>query len=237
VLDDTSRRRVVKYRYDSFFAARPSGRVAIGLDPLVVRVSVPAAARGTRYHAEVGLPAELRSVGAALVDVETQEIYDEDPDADRVALYAAVVPRGARPEVVAAIRPQRGGLPSAALGVACVVSAVLAVGALGGELRASVAGPPITVLLAASALFAGAVVRAGEHRMVQELFAGPRRALVVAGAAAVVAAGALAFELGGVVWIWRAAFAVALAATGVLALFVWRCRPDLRSWEYPWREP
>jgi hypothetical protein len=237
VLEDTSRRRVVKYRYDSFFAARPSARVAVGLDPLVVRVSVPAAARGARYHAEVVLPGELRSVGAALVDTDAQEVYDEDPEADRVALYAAAVPRVGRPEVVVATRPQRGGLPSAALGVACVVSAVLAVGALGGQLRAAVAGPPIAVLLAASALFAGAVVRAGEHRMVQELFAGPRRALVVAGAAAVIAAAALAFELGAVLWIWRAAFAVALVATGVLALFVWRCRPALRRWEYPWREP
>ena len=57
--------------------------------------------------------------------------------------------------------------------------------------------------------------------MVQELFAGPRRALVAAGLAAVVAAAALAFQFGAVTSIWRAALAVALAATAVLALFVW----------------
>ena len=236
VLDDTARRRIVKYRYDSFLAARPGWRVAVGLDPLVIRLSVPAAARGARYHAEVALPEELRSVGAALLDDETGEVHDEDPDADRVALYAADVPLGARPEVVVAIRPQRRGLPSAALGVAVVVCLVLASGAFGGRLSAAVAGPPIAVLLAASAVFAGAVVRAGEHRMVQELFAGPRRALVAAGMAAVIAATALAFQFGAVTWIWRAAFAVALAATAVLALFVWRCRPNLRIQEYPWRQ-
>ena len=236
VLDDTARRRIVKYRYDSFLAARPGWRVAVGLDPLVIRLSVPAAARGARYHAEVALPEELRSVGAALLDDETGEVHDEDPDADRVALYAADVPLGARPEVVVAIRPQRRGLPSAALGVAVVVCLVLASGAFGGRLSAAVAGPPIAVLLAASAVFAGAVVRAGEHRMVQELFAGPRRALVAAGMAAVIAATALAFQFGVVTWIWRAAFAVALAAAAVLALFVWRCRPNLRIQEYPWRQ-
>jgi hypothetical protein len=237
VLDDTGRRRIVKYRYDSFLAARPGWRVAVGLDPLVIRLSVPAAARGTRYHAEVGLPEEVRSVGAALVDEETGDVHDEDPDADRVALYAADVPLGSRPEVVVALRPQRRGLPSAALGVALVVCLVLASGAFGGRLSAAVAGPPIAVLLAASAVFAGAVVRAGEHRMVQELFAGPRRALVAAGMAAVVAATALAFQFGAVTWIWRAAFAVAFAATAVLALFVWCCRPNLRIQEYPWEQP
>src|SRR3954452_16801637 len=237
VLDDTGRRRIVKYRYDSFVAARPGWRVAVGLDPHVIRLSVPAAARGARYHAEVALPEELRSVGAALLDDETGEFHDEDPVADRVALYAADVPLGARPEVVVAIRPQRRGLPSAALGVAVVVCLVLAAGAFGGRLSAGVAGPPIAVLLAASAVFAGAVVRAGEHRMVQELFAGPRRALVAAGLAAVVAAAALAFQFGAVTWVWRAAFAVTLAAVAVLSLFVWRCRPNLRIQEYPWGEP
>ncbi|HWT21865.1 MAG TPA: hypothetical protein VN213_00005, partial [Solirubrobacteraceae bacterium] len=156
VLEDTGRRRVVKYRYDSFLSARPGWRVATGIDPLVIRLSVPAAARGARYHAEVALPEELRSVDAALVDEESGDVHDRDPEADRVALYAADVPLGTRAEVVVAIRPQRRGLPTAALGVASVVSVVLAAGALGAELRAAVAGPPIAVLLAASALFAGA---------------------------------------------------------------------------------
>jgi hypothetical protein len=234
VLDETGRRRVVKYRYDSFLSARPGWRVAAGVDPLVVQLSTPSAARGARYHAEVVLPYELRSVGAFLVDEEAGVVYDEDPDADRAALYAAAVPRDAQPAVVVAIRPQRRGLPGAAFGVACVISAVLAAGVAAGELRAAVAGPPITVLLAASALFAGAVVRAGEHRMVQELFAGPRRALVVAGLAAVSAAGALAFELEADEWVWRVACAVSLLATAMLALFVLRSRPALRTRGYAW---
>jgi hypothetical protein len=237
VLSDSGRRRVVKYRYDSFLAARPDWRVAGGISPLVIRLGVPAAARGARYHAEVVLPYELRSVGAALLDEEADAVYDEDPDADRVALYAAAVPRGARPRVDVAIRPQRRGLPSAALGVACVVTAVLGAGVAAGELRAAVAGPPITVLLAASALFAGAVVRAGEHRMVQELFAGPRRALVVAGLAALAAAAALAFELDAAEWVWRGACVVSALATATLALFVFRSRPALRARVYPWTEP
>ena len=233
VLAETGRRRVVKYRYDSFLSARPGWRVAGGIDPLVIRLSVPSAARGARYHAEVVLPEELRSVRAALLDEEAGVVYDADPAADRVALYAAAVPRDALPTVEVAIRPQRRGLPGAALGVACVVTAVLAAGVAAGELRAAVAGPPITVLLAASALFAGAVVRAGEHRMVQELFAGPRRALVLTGLSAVTAAAALAFEFEAAEWVWRVALGFSVLATMILALFAFRSRPSLRSSGYP----
>jgi hypothetical protein len=223
LVDGVDRRRVMKFRYDAFLSAR-AARLAPGLD---IRLDAPGAA-GVSYHAEVLLPDELRSVGSVLADRATDELYDEDAEADRVSLHGLEVPRDAEPEIVVSARPERRGFPNAALGVGLVVSAVLAVGALMGDIDAAVAGPPISVLLAASALFAGAVVRAGEHRMVGVLFAGPRVALVLVGVAAVAAATALAFELEAREWMWRAACLVSLAATAVLAVFQRRCVPTVR---------
>jgi hypothetical protein len=223
LVDGADRRRVIKLRYDSFLAAQPS-RLAPNLQ---IRLEVQGAA-GVNYHAEVVLPEELRSVTSLLADGASDELFDEDGEADRVSLHTDEIPRDAEPEIVVSARPERRGFPTAAAGVGLVVSAVLAVGALMGDLDAAVAGPPISVLLAASALFAGAVVRADEHRLVAALFAGPRRALVLVGVAAVVAATALAFEVEALEWVWRAALAASLAATVVLVAFQRRCVPTVR---------
>lgn len=228
---DVGRRRVIKYRYDSFLSVTPGWRQSLGIDPLVVSMSTPAAAGAVSYHAEVVPPEELRSVGATLLDAETATIFDTDPEADRVALHASDIPPDARPEVEVAIRPEQQGFPNAALGIGAVVSAVLVVGSLAGDLDRVGGGPPITVLLAASALFAGAVVRAGEHRMVQVLFSGPRRALVLTGLSAVLAAAALGFNLASLEWVWRASAALSLVATLILVVFHRRCRPTIRPLE------
>lgn len=231
LVGDVGRRRVVKYRYDSFLSVTPGWRQSLGLDPLVVRMPTPVAAGAVSYHAEVVPPEELRSVGAKLLDADTEAVLDADPEADRVALHASAIPRDARPEVEVAIRPEQQGFPNAALGIGVVVSAVLVVGSLAGDLDRVSGGPPITVLLAASVLFAGAVGRAGEHRLVQVLFSGPRQALVLTGLSAVLAAAALGFDVPGLEWVWRFSALTSLVATLILVVFHRRCRPTIRPLE------
>jgi hypothetical protein len=100
-----------------------------------------------------------------------------------------------------------------------------------GDLRADVAGPPVSVLLAGSAIFAGAVSRAGEHRVVRATYVGPRVALLAVAVTALAAAAALAFDLGRdeVRWTWAAAAVVSVLATVALARFWKMSRPIVRG--------
>lgn len=232
VIDDVDRRRVLKYAYDSFYS--PSGntlRQKLGWEPLVVSLAIPSAARAASFHAEVVLPEELRSVGAYVVDRATGELFGEDGEADRVAVHAPDVPAAAQPELLIGVAAERAGFPSAALGTGMVVSLLLAIGAIAGDLRADVAGPPVSVLFAASAFLAGAIARTGEHRVVQAMFVVPRLLLLLIAVAALAAAAVLAFELGAdtVCATWIASAVLSVVATAALARFWQACRPNVRT--------
>jgi hypothetical protein len=232
VVGQIDRRRVLKYAYDSFYSpAATTWRRWLGWEPLVIELEVPSAARAASFHAEVVVPEELRSIAAFVVDPHTGEVLGADGEADRVAIHAPAVPAAAAPRLVMGVAAERAGFPSAALGVAIVAGALLAFGAIVGDLRADVAGPPVSVLLAGSAIFAGAVSRAGEHRVVRATYLGPRIALLAVAVAALAAAAALAFDLGrdAVRWTWAAAAIVSLVATVALARFWKVSRPIVRD--------
>jgi hypothetical protein len=222
VVDRIDRRRLIKFSYDSFYSpAAATWRRRLGWEPLVIELEIPSASRAASFHAEVVVPEELRAVAALIVDGGSGNVLGADGEADRVAIHAPAVPAAAAPQLVMGVAAERAGFPSAALGVAIVASALLLFGAIVGDLRAAVAGPPVSVLLAGSAIFAGAVSRAGEHRVVRATYVGPRVALLAVALAALAAAAALAFDLGRdeVRWTWVGAAIVSLVATVVLARF------------------
>jgi hypothetical protein len=232
VVDRIDRRRVLKFAYDSFYSpAATTWRRWLGWEPLVIELEVPSAARASSFHAEVVVPEELRAIAAFVVDARSGEVLGADGEADRVAIHAPDVPAAAAPQLVMGVAAERAGFPSAALGVAMVASALLLFGAIVGDLRAAVAGPPVSVLLAGSAIFAGAVSRAGEHRVVRATYVGPRLALLSVAVAALAAAAVLAFDLGRdeVRWTWAAGATVSLLATVALARFWKVSRPIVRN--------
>jgi hypothetical protein len=176
------------------------------------------------------VPEELRALAAFVVDAGEGDILGADYDADRVAIHAPHVSAAAEPQLVMGVAAERAGFPSAALGVAIVASTLLLLGAAVGDLRAAVAGRPVSVLLAGSVIFAGAVARAGEHRVVRAMFLGPRLALIAVAVAALAAAAILAFDLGrdAVRWTWLGTAIVSLLATIALARFWKVSRPTVR---------
>lgn len=225
-LGEPDRRHIVKYAYESFMAITPSLRQTLGLAALEIRLSTPTAASGTSYHAEVVIPEELRAVRAALVDERGHE-HDSEDNVDRVALYGARIPPRSRPAVRVWLRPERQGFPNAAAAIAVVVCLLLAAGGWFADLNPAIAGPPVTIALAGSALFAGAVSRVGEHRVVHLLYRGPRILLALVGLLALGAAGALAFGADEVETWWRVASIATACLAGILVLFAMQSRPTI----------
>jgi hypothetical protein len=193
-------RRVLKYAYDEHL--QPAGQASrprrlgrrLGWSPLVVDVDVSTAAHTASYHAEVVVPEELR-LDAWIVDERTEELLSTDIEraVDRASLHAPHVALDAEPLLVAAIVPERADLPTLAFATSAVTSLLLLIGAAFADLSTRTAGSAVALVLAGSVLFATAVARTGEHRLVRGIFAGPRWLLSIVALAALTAAASVAF--------------------------------------------
>lgn len=194
--DDVAKRRVLKFSYEEAFeTAKPDVLERLGWRPLLVGLDAPGASRGASYHAEVVIPEELRFEACFLYDDETGRTFADDGSADRAALYAARVPLGARTKLLFGLKAERTSFPIVGATIAWINALLLLAGVLVGDLDPERADSAVAVLLAASAVFAGAIARSGEHRVVQVFFAGPRLLLAVAALSALAAGGALAYGL------------------------------------------
>ena len=227
VVDDIGRRRVLKFGYDEQAEERRPvpQRLAegAGITPLVLTMDVPAAGRTASYHAEIVIPEELRIDVAVLYDEDTLTIHAVDQNADRGAVHAPGFDSNARAMLVVFLRVQREGLPTIALAVATVTAVVLIIGAWlvdvpTGAARSTATGATITILLAAQALFVGAIAQRGEHRLVRRLFFLSRALLVMTALMALSAAAVLAFNQSteAVDRVWKVAAGVTVATTGIL---------------------
>jgi hypothetical protein len=226
--DDVNVRRVLKFSYEEpLETAKPGILERLGWRPLLVGIDVPGASRGASYHAEIVVPEELRFETSFLYDMDNDEVYAEDEEADRAALHAARVPLGARTALLFGLRAERTGFPVMGCTIAWITGLLLLAGATVGELDPERADSAATVLLAASAVFAGVIARSGEHRMVQALFAGPRLLLLVTALSALCAAGALAFGLSScaVDIIWWITAVMSLTAAAMLTITLLAARP------------
>jgi hypothetical protein len=189
VLNDVTKRRVIKFAYDEPLA-RP-GRWEHFYD-------APGCTEAASYHAEVDVPDELRARTTEMIDDFTGVVLATGPrDADRPAIHY-VADAGARvdPGLSVSYGTERGRFLVPAALVAWVISLGLALPWLFADLGAlaTSGGPAIAVLLSSSALFSGLVLRSGEHPLVRLVLAPYRLCLAAATVAAVVAGGALAFR-------------------------------------------
>lgn len=226
--DDVSKRRVLKFSYEEpLEIAGPGVLEWLGWRPLLVEMEVPGVSRTASYHAEVVIPEELRFEACLLYDMDTDEVYAEDEEADRAALHAARIPLGARTALLFGLRAERAGFPVMGCVIAWITGLLLLGGVVVGDLDPDRADSAASVLLAASAVFAGVVARSGEHRFVQALFAGPRLLLVTTAVSALCAAGALAYGLSScaVDIIWSAAAGISLVVAMMLTVTFFAARP------------
>jgi hypothetical protein len=213
VVNDVSRRRVIKFAYDEPLG-RP-GRHAHFYD-------APGCTEAASYHAEVDVPDEMRARTTELVDNMTGAVLAAGPrDADRPAVYF-VADTGRRLEPGLSVRygTERGRFLVPAALVAWVIALELALPWLLADLSrlAVQAGPAIAVLLSSSAVFSALVLRSGEHPLVRLVLAPYRLCLAAATVAAVVAGSALGFRAGAGVleWSWGLGALAAAVAAGIL---------------------
>jgi hypothetical protein len=215
VLNDVTRRRVIKFAYDEPLA-RP-GRWQHFYD-------APGCTEAASYHAEVDVPDELRARTTEMIDDFTGAVLATGPrDADRPAIHY-VADAGVRvdPGLSVSYGTERGRFLVPAALVAWVISLGLALPWLFADLGAlaTSGGPAIAVLLSSSALFSGLVLRSGEHPLVRLVLAPYRLCLAAATVAAVVAGGALAFRASsGMLEItWGVGALVAIRAASILTV-------------------
>jgi hypothetical protein len=213
VVNDVSRRRVIKFAYDEPLG-RPGRHVHF--------YDAPGCTEAASYHAEVGVPDEMRARTTELVDNMTGAVLAAGPrDADRPAVYF-VADTGRRLEPGLSVRygTERGRFLVPAALVAWVIALELALPWLLADLSrlAVQAGPAIAVLLSSSAVFSALVLRSGEHPLVRLVLAPYRLCLAAATVAAVVAGSALGFRAGAgaLEWSWGLGALVAAAAAGIL---------------------
>jgi len=227
VVDNVETRRVLKYRYEQSLTWRAVARIPqrLGWEPLVIATEAPEASRAASYHAEIEIPEELRIDGSFIHDAKTPTIYAIDGEADRAALHAPSVPIGSRPRLTFGVRLERSGFPTVAMATAWITALILVLGACFGNLSTPAAPEAaLSLLLAGSALFAGAVARSGEHELVSAMFFLPR-VLLVSNALVGLAAGAvLALGLSPslIMATWHAAAVIASVTAGILSVTFYR---------------
>jgi hypothetical protein len=227
VVNDVTRRRVIKFAYDEPLA-RPGRSVHF--------YDAPCCTEAASYHAEVDVPDEMRARTTELIDNVTGTVLASGArDADRPAVYyAAGAGRRLEPGISVRYGTERGRFLVPAALVAWVIALELALPRLLADLShlASSGGPAIAVLLSSSAIFSGLVLRSGEHPLVRLVLAPYRLCLAAATLCAVVAGAALAFRASGGVlaWSWGAGTVVAAAAAGILSVEAARA-PSARASE------
>lgn len=231
MIDDIGRRRIIKYAYDHVLTRGPRERdleQRLGWTPVVVETSVPSAARTASYHAEVEVPEQLRISGSFIYDEKTRDLYAFEGPSDHASLHAPNVPRSATPVLVFAIRPERSGFPVIACITAWITASLLTLGAWPGHLEARNADAAIALLLAGSALFAGAVASSGERLMVRSQFALPRVVLGTISLLGLFAAATLAFDLPActIDFAWKDASFLSIFLACILSITLFRAAPS-----------
>jgi hypothetical protein len=213
IVDDVSRRRVLKFEYDQL-PGRPGRDVHF--------YDVPGCTQAASYHVEVDVPDELRARTTDLVDDVTGNVLAHGPrDTDRPAVHYVAEPDvQVSPGLTVGYGIESGHFLTPAALVAWVIALGLTVPWLFADLP-SLSGSPspaIAILLSSSALYSGLMLRRGEHPLVRVMLTPYRLCLVTATTAAVLAGGTLAFHgsAGFVGWTWGLGALVAVLSAGIL---------------------
>jgi hypothetical protein len=216
VLDDVSRRRVIKFAYDE-----PLARPGRWSHFYGTRGCTEAAS----YHVELDVPHQLRARESEMIDNVSGEVLAAGPaDSDRPGIHyvAGAEDDHLDPGLRVHYKAERGGFLVPAALVAWVIALELGLPRLFADLHelATSGGPAIAVLLSSSAVFSSLVLRAGEHPLVPLILAPYRLCLAAATIAALAAGAVLAFR-GSVATldlVWGAGAVVAVLAAGILSV-------------------
>jgi hypothetical protein len=215
VLNDVSRRRVIKFAYDE-----PLARPGRWSHFYGTRGCTEAAS----YHVELDVPPQLRARESEMIDNVSGEVLAAGPaDSDRPGIhYVANADDHLDPGLRVSYKAERGGFLVPAALVAWVIALELALPWLFADLHelATSGGPAIAVLLSSSAVFSSLVLRAGEHPLVPLILAPYRLCLAAATVAALAAGAVLAFR-GNVTTldtVWGLGSLVAVLAAGILSI-------------------
>jgi hypothetical protein len=219
VLRDIDRRRVLKFAYDEPFERRRM------FDHFY---DAPGCTEAGSYHVEIVVPADLRARTTILDDGDGLVLTTGRRDADRPALYFAADPMDLPrdPGVSVAYGAERGRFLVPAAIVATVIAILVAMPWLFADLEALAgsAGPAITLVLSASAVFSALVLRTDEHPLLRLMLVRYRMCLVACTLAALFAAAALGLQA--TAWLlevaWGVAALVSVVATGILIIAVAR---------------
>jgi hypothetical protein len=215
VLDDVSRRRVIKFAYDEPLARPGRWSHFYGTSGCTEAAS---------YHVELAVPVGMRARTSEMIDNRSGEVLAEGPrDADRPGLhYVAESGTRMEPGLRVHYATERGGFLVPAALVAWVIALELAFPWLFADLSglATSGGPAIAVLLSSSAVFSSLVLRAGEHPLVPLILAPYRMCLAAATLAAVAAGAVLAFRGTSATLdaTWGIGALVAVLAAGILSI-------------------
>lgn len=226
VLDDVSRRRVIKYAYDEPLP-RPG---------LLHFYDAPGCTEAASYHVEVAVPEEMRARSTELVDNVTGTVLASGPrDADRPGVYYVATGAQIEPGLSVRYGTERGRFLAPAALVAWLIALELALPWLFADLArlAEQAGPAIAILLSSSAVFSGLVLRGGEHPLVRLVLAPYRLCLAGATVAAVLAGSTLAFQASSGVlgWCWGLGALAAVLAAGILSTEAARAPSSQTAWK------
>jgi hypothetical protein len=215
MLDDVSRRRVIKFAYDEPLARPGRWSHFYGTSGCTEAAS---------YHVELVVPDGMRARTSEMVDNSSGEVLAVGPrDADRPGLhYVADREVDMEPGLRVHYGTERSGFLVPAALVAWVIALQLALPWLFADLSglATSGGPAIAVLLSSSAVFSSLVLRPREHPLVPLVLAPYRLCLAAATLAAVAAAAVLAFRAGaGTLQLaWGLGAGVAVVAAGILSV-------------------
>ncbi len=215
VLNDVTRRRVIKFAYDEPLA-RP-GRYSHFY-------GTHGCTEAASYHVELDVPDGMRARTSEMIDNVSGEVLAVGPrDADRPGLhYVADAGAHMDPGLRVHYATERGGFLVPAALVAWVIALELLLPWLFADLSglATSGGPAIAVLLSSSAVFSSLVLRAGEHPLVPLVLAPYRLCLAAATLAAVAAGAFLAFHGSAATLnaIWGLGSVVAVLAAGILSI-------------------
>jgi hypothetical protein len=212
VLEDVSRRRVIKFAYNEPIA-RPGRWSHFYV--------TPGCTEAASYHVEIDVPDGMRARSTQMIDNRTGELLVEGPlDSDRPAVHYVAGTDEVEPGLSVHSATERTVFLGPAALVAWVIALELALPRLFADLGALAAsgGPAIAILLSASTAFSALVLRAGEHPLVRVILALYRLLLASATVATLAAGAALAFKAGAIDAIWGLCAIVAILVASILTI-------------------
>jgi hypothetical protein len=211
-----SRRRLVRFATDQVVARKRSPTLErLGLRPTKLSLAIPSSDRALSYHAEVSVPSGC-VIGDPMVFAGSDVIPTRTHVMGRRATVYLGEAAGDRLEIQVGHDARYFLLPAAV--ISGLVAVVLAAGTVVVRAGVQPESTASALLLSGLGAVSGLVIRADEEELTAEIHSLAPIALLVVMAAALAAAGCVAFGAGGTILgaLWSGMLAAAAAGAGFL---------------------